>query len=187
MMLRHLPNLITLCRMAMAPPIAWLILNDRMPLAAALFVLVAGSDALDGALARRFGWQSRLGSILDPLADKLLTLCAAMALWHADRLPGWFVIVVLVRDLVIVSGAFAYQKLVAPLAAEPSALSKLCMAMNAITLVAFMLNGQLDGQLRVDDRVCQLLLIATTVLIVSSCVHYVGRYTRRAIAHSSQT
>jgi len=182
MLLRHLPNLITVCRIAMALPIAWLIVDGEMLTAATLFVIAAASDALDGALARRFGWESRLGSILDPLADKLLMLCTAATLWQIDRLPGWFVALMLTRDVVIAVGAIAYHKLVVPLAAEPSTVSKLCMAIHASMLVAFMLNGQLG----VDDRVCQLLLMATTVLIVSSGVHYMGRYTRRAIAHSSQ-
>lgn len=182
MLLRHLPNLITACRMAMALPIAWLIMQGEMLTAATLFVIVAASDALDGALARRFSWQSRLGSILDPLADKLLMLFSALALWQTDRLPGWFVALILTRDVVIGVGAIAYHKLVAPLAAEPSTVSKLCMAIHATMLVGFMLNGYLG----VNERLCQLLLIATTVLIVISGVHYMGRYTRRAIAHSSQ-
>jgi len=182
MMLRHLPNLISIGRMAMAVPIAWLVLTGDVLTAAILFVIVAASDAVDGALARRYGWQSRLGSILDPLADKLLMLLTALALWQVAKLPGWFVALVLVKDLCIIVGAFAYHKLIAPLAAEPSAISKLCTAIHASMLVAFMLNPQFG----IDDRVCQLLLIATTVLIVGSGVHYIGRYTRRAIAHSRQ-
>src|SRR5690348_2189314 len=69
---RHLPNLICLLRIALVWPIVAALWVGRDSLALALFVIAAVSDALDGYLAKRFGWQSRLGKVLDPLADKLL-------------------------------------------------------------------------------------------------------------------
>lgn len=69
---RHLPNLLTLLRLLLTLPIAWLLLSERFAAALWLFAVAGASDALDGFLARRFGWVSRVGSVLDPLADKLL-------------------------------------------------------------------------------------------------------------------
>jgi len=77
----------------------------------ALFlVAIAGiSDGVDGFLARHFHWQSRLGSILDPLADKLLLVAAFSTLTYMQLLPLWLLLLVFGRDLLIVCGALAYH------------------------------------------------------------------------------
>lgn len=179
MMLRHLPNLISGARLLMAVPIAWLISQGEMAAAAMLFVLFAVSDVLDGALARRFGWQSRLGGILDPMADKLLVVLTALALWHLERLPGWFVALIFARDLSIAVGAAIYHRWIESLAAEPTVLSKSTTAVLTITLVAFMVRGEF----LVSEQLCQFLLVVSTVLLACSGTHYVARYTRRALLH----
>jgi len=89
-------------------------------------VLVAGaSDALDGWLAKHFGWQTRLGGLLDPAADKLLLVTLFLTLTWLGLTPWWLTIVVLARDLVIVSGAVAFNFLVRKVQPEPSKISKL--------------------------------------------------------------
>lgn len=124
MNLRQLPNAITLARIGMAWPL-WrlLIAEDYRP---ALFLaLIAGlSDALDGLLAKRFGWITRLGGLLDPVADKLLLAVGFLGLWWVGQMPGWLVALVLGRDAVILAGALAWQLWVRPLTAAPSWLSK---------------------------------------------------------------
>ncbi len=179
MMLRHLPNLISAARLIMAVPIAWLISQGEMDTAALLFVLFAVSDVLDGALARRYGWQSRLGGILDPMADKLLVVLTALALWHLERLPGWFVALIFARDLAIALGAAIYHRWVESLAAEPTLLSKSTTAVLTITLVAYMVKGEFA----ISEQLCLLLLILSTILLACSGIHYVARYTRRALLH----
>ncbi len=84
--------------------------DENLRIAAiATFAIAALSDLLDGWVARRFNQQSRLGAILDPLADKLLLLAAVITLsfseWPAP-LPLWFVIVVLTREFLSIAGAF---------------------------------------------------------------------------------
>lgn len=77
---------------------------------ALLLVAIAGlSDGLDGFLARHFHWQSRLGSILDPLADKLLLVATFATLTYMQLLPLWLLLLVFGRDLLIVCGALAYH------------------------------------------------------------------------------
>ena len=70
--LRHLPNLISVARIILVGPVVWALLDGRYTLAFWLFVIAGASDGIDGFLAKRFGWSSRLGGILDALADKLL-------------------------------------------------------------------------------------------------------------------
>ncbi|MGD2083466.1 MAG: CDP-alcohol phosphatidyltransferase family protein [Chromatiales bacterium] len=122
---RDIPNLITVGRIILTVPTAWALIQDRFGLALALFAVAGVSDGVDGYLAKRYGWHSRLGSLLDPAADKLLLLTAFVTLgWHG-LLPAWLVVGVIVRDLLIVAGATTYHFWIEPFEGEPSRISKL--------------------------------------------------------------
>ena len=90
-------------------PFLWLLLKEHYGAALVLFVVAGISDALDGFLAKYYGWTSELGGIPDPIADKLLLLGAILALGWLHELPGWLVMLVLVRDALIVGGAIGYH------------------------------------------------------------------------------
>lgn len=82
--------------------------------AIATFTIAAVSDAVDGYVARHFNQKSRLGAILDPLADKLLLLSAILTLSFTDwgqKFPLWFPIIVIFRDIVAIAGAFVIDHL----------------------------------------------------------------------------
>ncbi len=88
--LRHLPNLITLLRILLVGPIVWALLQGRFELAIWLFLVAGISDGVDGFLAKRFGWSSRLGGILDALADKFLLSPPFCACGGWESFPaGW--------------------------------------------------------------------------------------------------
>ena len=72
LIVHQLPNVITVLRILLVLPTGWLLLETRYGEALVLMAVAGASDALDGWMARRFGWMSQLGKILDPLADKLL-------------------------------------------------------------------------------------------------------------------
>jgi cardiolipin synthase (CMP-forming) len=74
MQARDIPNAITIGRILLVPPTAWALVQHHYPLALILFFVAGASDALDGLLAKRYDWSSRLGAILDPLADKALLI-----------------------------------------------------------------------------------------------------------------
>ena len=71
-------------------------------------------------LAKRFNWTSELGALLDPLADKLLLVCAFVTLGYLGWIPYWLVALVILRDLVIVAGAVGYHYYIEQLIAAPS-------------------------------------------------------------------
>ena len=108
-MLKHIPNLLTLLRMLLIPWIALALFHRAYGQAAVLFALAAASDGVDGFLARRFGWRTRLGAILDPLADKAMVLAAMLALVADGLLPLWLLLLLLLRDAGIVAGAAYYN------------------------------------------------------------------------------
>ncbi|MCB1866027.1 MAG: CDP-alcohol phosphatidyltransferase family protein [Chromatiales bacterium] len=120
-----LPNYITFGRLLLVGPVVWCLLNQYYSGALALFALAGVSDALDGFLAKRYGWQSRLGTVLDPLADKVLLVSAYIALGVLGWLPIWLVTAVIVRDVVIVIGAVSYYFRIAAVDMTPLAVSKL--------------------------------------------------------------
>jgi len=90
-----------------------------------LFTVAGVSDALDGFLAKHYGWTSELGGLLDPLADKLLLIGAILALGWLRELPVWLVALVILRDVVIVTGAVGYHLMVERVQASPLLISKL--------------------------------------------------------------
>ena len=101
----NLPNVISLFRLMCAPLAVWLILEHWFATAFWLFIGAGASDAVDGFIARRFGLRSRLGSYLDPLADKALIVSVYVALGLTDLIPKWLTILVVFRDMLLVGGA----------------------------------------------------------------------------------
>lgn len=141
MSLRHLPNIISGLRILLVVPIIYCLLTDEFGIAAALFFLSGLSDAIDGYLARRFHWQSRLGGVLDPVADKLLLVSCFIVLGALSILPWWLVIAVLLRDLIILIGATAFHVLVGRVEMEPLLISKLNTLLQ-LSLIFFALLAQ---------------------------------------------
>ncbi len=92
MQLRHLPNLISAGRLATIPVLLWLAARGWQDAFAWLLLAAGASDLLDGWLARRFGWVSRFGAMLDSIADVALTLTAIAGLWifHRDTLAAYW-------------------------------------------------------------------------------------------------
>ena len=173
----QLPNAITIARMVLALPLLWLLMNANFRPALVLAVVAGASDGLDGLLAKRYGWQSDLGGILDPLADKLLLSVCFFGLWWSGLLPTWLVAVVLVRDAVIVAGAWAWSRVEGSFKAEPSGLSK-ATTLAQLLLIALVL-AQPAG-LRLWPDWIPPMALATAAITVLSGLDYVLRFGRRA-------
>ncbi len=105
-------------------PLVVTILAGRYEFALVVAGVAGVSDGVDGWLARRFHWQSRLGSILDPVADKLMLVGCMVALGWLHEAPRWMVVLVVARDVVIASGALAWHRVLRNFQARPSWLSK---------------------------------------------------------------
>lgn len=178
-MLRFLPNLITGLRILLILPFLWLLLRGSHGAALMLFVLAGVSDALDGFLAKRYGWRSRLGAILDPAADKLLMLCTYLALGWLAALPWWLVAMVLLRDGIIVAGALAYYRLFGVYEMEPMLVSKLNTALQ-IALVLAVLWASWHGGVAPALLHWLIYLVGLTTLASGSA--YVWVWSRRALA-----
>ena len=119
-----IPNLITLGRILLVPIVVWAITSGGMRIAFFLFLAAGISDGVDGFLAKRFHMTSELGAYLDPLADKALIVSIYISLGIAGALPIFLVILVVSRDIMIIS-AFMLSWLVGkPMPVRPLAVSK---------------------------------------------------------------
>lgn len=103
-----LPNALSVIRIILTVPVVIALLKEQYLLALLLFLLAGISDALDGWIAKQFSFQTRLGSILDPMADKILLTCTFITLYWVGILPLWLFMLIFVRDVIIVAGALGY-------------------------------------------------------------------------------
>ena len=138
-MVRHLPNLLSAARLLAAPVAAWAILAGHDMASLLLFVAASFSDLADGFIARRWGLTSQSGAWLDPIADKLLMLFCFLALWKADAVPLWLVVLVIARDLGIMGGALLAKLFGLPLRIAPLAIGKATAAVLAVFVGARLL------------------------------------------------
>jgi len=109
-----------------------------------IFTVASLSDALDGWVARRFNQRSRLGAILDPLADKLLVLAVLGVLCFSDwpvKLPLWFVVIAVSREVLSIAGAFLVDHVVGTVKIEPHFTGKLSTPLQLLTLGLAMLEA----------------------------------------------
>jgi cardiolipin synthase len=181
MSLRFLPNLLCGLRILLVYPVAVLILRGRYPEVLVLFAIATFTDALDGFLAKRCGWTSELGKMLDPLADKLLLVTVFVCLAVVGLAPWWLTVLVICRDLLIGGGALTYKVLFGPVHGAPSAVSKLntlCQILFCLATVAHAAYGAPGA-----PAVVVLGALAAVTTAVSG-IDYTLIYSRRAAAVS---
>ena len=121
----NVPNVLTGLRVLAAPLLAYFLMRGQYDYALYTFVLAALTDALDGFIARHFNQYTEFGAALDPLADKLITLVCMLILTFQGLVPLWLTLAMVVRDSVIVAGAFAYHHLFGEIDIHPTWLGKL--------------------------------------------------------------
>lgn len=175
--LRQLPNLISSIRILLIAPIALALAHHRLVATLWLFGAAAVSDVVDGFLAKRFQWQTELGGILDPVADKLLLASVFVMLALLWNVPIWLAVIVIARDCIIVLGAIGYRILFGPVKARPSLISKL----NTLCQVTFIV-GTIAGQQFSWPPAWAVMSLGALVLVtvVVSGIDYVAVYGRQA-------
>lgn len=186
--MKQVPNLLTVFRILLVLPTVWFLYLSQYKDVFLLLVIAGVSDALDGYLARTFDWRSRLGAILDPVADKLLIAAVFIVLTIQGHVPVWVTGIILTRDLVIFSGAVAYRMLYHEIEIAPTLLSKINTATQIIS-VTFLVLSLLDYRV-VTDAVMVLLdpyLFYLLVLMgLASGVDYVLVWSRKAFSKNRQ-
>ena len=183
MTLRWLPNAISIMRIVLVAPILKYIIDGRYTLALVLFLVAGFSDGVDGFLAKRYDWHTRIGALLDPIADKLLVGGTFITMVIAGLVPAWFAAMIILRDVVIVGGATAYNFFVKPVEGEPTRISKLNTALQLL-FVVFVLGHAGFGW---PDRIAITVIGAGVIVtVVISGLDYVWSWARRAREDGAQ-
>jgi len=178
--LRQLPNVITSIRILLVVPIAMALSGHRTVETLWLFCVAGASDGIDGFLAKRFGWQTDLGGLLDPVADKLLLATVFVMLALLGSVPVWLTAAVIARDCIIVLGAVAYRMALGPVVARPSRVSKL----NTLCQVIFILVVIGTPQFSWPPAWQTFLGALVFVTVAVSGLDYVLVYSRLAAEHA---
>ncbi|MDY0087980.1 MAG: CDP-alcohol phosphatidyltransferase family protein [Coriobacteriia bacterium] len=166
-------NVITALRLLLIPFFFSVMLSDRAhadTLAFALFAAAAGTDWLDGQIARRTGTVTALGKVIDPLVDRLLLASGVIGLYLVERVPFWLVAVLVARDAYLLWGAYRLEKL-----GERMPVTYIGKATTAVLLTGFSLlilgrpTFELGG---VEHYLGEPIVLVGLVLSLSSAVHY---------------
>lgn len=169
-------NVITLLRLLAAPAVGWLLESGRYAAAFWLFLAAALSDGIDGFLARRFGWATPLGALLDTLTDKALGITTLLLLTWQDLIPWWVTGAIVLRDAVIVLGALVYRSLAGRLDIQPTWLGKTNTFLEFALLCVVLARA---AQLLPLAGLAELLFVVVFVTTVGSGLHYVVVWGRR--------
>jgi cardiolipin synthase len=151
-------------------PVVWALATNQFTLALILFAVAGVSDALDGFLAKHFHWESRLGSILDPIADKLLLVASFATLSWLGLLPLWLFCLVIARDVIIVTGGLAYHYYVGKFDLTPLWSSKINTALQIILVLLVIIQQQWFSSLAQGVTIGIWLVVAS---VINSGTEYV--------------
>jgi cardiolipin synthase len=172
-------NQLTMVRMALVPAFVLLVLAREFNWALVVFVVAGVTDALDGWVARHTGQITRLGQMLDPVADKLLAGSAYVLLTWSSAvscpLPAWLTVTLLFRDGMLVVAVVIVNLTVGPRAFAPSWLGKAstaCIVATGCAVLAANAVGECPSSL-------SWLYVATLVVLVASTAHYVYQASER--------
>ena len=180
--MRHLPNIVTVIRIMLVFPTTWFLWQGQTLQAFTLMLIASFSDALDGALARRFHWKTDLGRLLDPLADKFLVAAVFIVFTIQNLIPLWLVVLTLGRDLILLAGGTLYRVVIGYIKVQPSLISKANTAMQMLVLSMLMASQLPIGvaanyaHAAVDDFGIYLLALLSAV----SGIHYIVLWANRS-------
>jgi cardiolipin synthase len=175
-----IPNLITSLRIILVPIFVIYLINDDLLSALLVFILAGLSDGADGLVARLFDQKSKLGSYLDPLADKILLVTAFIVLAVRGFIPPWLTVVVITRDILILLGVLILFLNGQNFTIRPTIVSKIttCLQLGTVFVVLS------KNQFHVSSQLVVYLFWTTGLLTISSGLHYM-RYWFRMIGEGT--
>ena len=162
-----MPNLLSIIRIGLVYPILNNIFLLNYKVSLIIFIVASITDALDGYLARKLNWQSELGKILDPVADKLLLSGAIFVLWLSNLIPFYVFFILIARDVIILLGAAFQMTLTDSKAPYPNFLGKF----TTIMLIVYIVVKLLVGFLNQESNLVILEIFITSIATISLAVY----------------
>ena len=188
------PNRISILRLLLVGPFVVLLLNQRQwghvarYMGLGIFLVMAFSDFLDGVLARRLDSKTRLGSILDPLADKTLIIFSVLLLARQEsavpgaKLPNWVVVAVVAKDLWVIVGFVVVYLVTDRFRVRPTLAGKASTAGQLVMVICVLLAPELDRLGYGSLRAGRALLWVTSCGVVGLSVLAIMAYTRLGLS-----
>jgi len=170
-MVGNIPNILTLTRILLLPFFAATLFYEQYQYALLIFIAASITDLLDGFIARVKKQITYFGTILDPVADKFFLLTSFIIMSKTGLIPMWLTIVVLSRDLIVITGCFIIYLVTNNLDIEPSIVGKAASA-GQFLLIGLIL---ISLNFKSDMTFLYSLFILVSVLTAMSGLHYVYR------------
>ena len=161
-----IPNLLSIIRIGLVYPILNNIYLNNFELSIVFFVLAAITDAMDGFLARKMNWQTDLGTILDPIADKLLLSGTIFILWLNQYIPFYIFIIFIGRDVAILLGAAIQMTLNELNTPMPNLLGKITTSLQIIYIAVIFLKQIFELEFGIYVLDITIILVTLMSLIV---------------------
>jgi CDP-diacylglycerol--glycerol-3-phosphate 3-phosphatidyltransferase len=174
----NLPNIITSARILLVPVFLYFLARDDIIIAIGVLVLASITDMLDGFIARRWRLRTELGSYLDPAADKLLFLSTFVIFTIKGEIPVWFTVIIIFRDILIVSGSFYFRWRSADFKIQPTRAGKWSVFFQIWILACVLIKKLLPATNMVINRIFEPLIYFTLFLSLFSGFQYVRRGVR---------
>lgn len=162
--LAYIPNFLTILRIAAVPVLIVLLKEQSYAVALILFIAAGITDGVDGYIAKRYGFESQLGAVLDPLADKMLLLSTFIMLTLLGHLPFWLLVTIVFRDLLIVGGCLVLVVLNGTVSMRPSRISKINTVMQICLVASILIQQGGIFELGLLVPVIMALVVITTIL-----------------------
>ncbi|RJQ44657.1 MAG: CDP-alcohol phosphatidyltransferase family protein [Nitrospiraceae bacterium] len=167
-MIGNLPNILTLSRILLLPFFAATIIYKEYNLALIIFIIAAVTDLFDGLIARLRNQITYFGSILDPVADKFFLITSFVLMSASGVIPKWLTIVVISKDVIVLTGCVILYFVTNSLKIEPTLLGKLASACQFVLIGAVLLFLNIRGEMQIPVPI----YIAVALITGISGLHY---------------
>jgi cardiolipin synthase len=167
------PNFLTLLRIILVPVFVIFLIEVQYYNALIIFVLAGLTDALDGTMARLLNAQTKLGSYLDPIADKLLLAASFVTLAILGIIPGWLTVIVMSRDFIILLGIAILSLMSVTFEIKPALISKVTTALQIATVFLSLLDKAVTND--ISDNWNLALFWITALFTIASGLVYIIR------------
>lgn len=163
----NIPNTLTIFRILLVPVFIILLINNNLWMALMIFILAGITDGLDGLIARVLNQRTLIGAYLDPIADKFLLISAYLALTIKNMLPAWLSVIVISRDIIILSGIALLFLMAKKFVIRPSLLSKATTVSQILAIIAVLSD--------IENYYLIQIVAVTALLTIGSCFQYIYR------------
>jgi cardiolipin synthase (CMP-forming) len=166
----NIPNILSLTRVLLIPVFIIFILNKLFEWALLTFAVAGITDGMDGLIARLAHQRTELGAYLDPIADKLLLSAAFITLAIIERIPSWLTVIVITRDVIIMTGFLVITLINHRPKPRPSLVSKITTVFQISTILLFLLSAH-PGILA---QLATLAIYGTAIFTILSGFYYIS-------------